>query len=135
MIYAAKTERGARLMLWSLFVLMVVSLVIWVRGDSIGVISALGWIVVLGICAVTLKGSWLQFVTQLLGLQQCLNAVHSVFTLLQLSVATEVHSDASILAEATGLPSYIWAIGWAIFSLALVGLALRHSWAPSARAG
>jgi hypothetical protein len=135
MIYAARTERGARSMLWTLFVLMVISLVIWVRGDSIGVVSGIGWAIVLGICAVTLKGPWLQFVTQFLGLQQCLNAVHSVFTLLQISVATEVHSDATILAEVTGLPSYVWAFGWAGFSLLLVGFALRRSWAQTGPGG
>lgn len=133
MIYAGRTEKGAKSMLWALSALLIVSMLLWVRGDAVGEAAGIGWIVLLGILAATLKGKWAMFGAQFFGLQQCLNAVTSVFTLVQLSVGTEVHSDATILYDATGLPPVLWAVGWTAFSLGLVGWTLRETWNPKLR--
>ena len=131
MIYASRTERGARGMLWALTCLLTFSMIVWVRGDSVGEIAGIGWIVVLAMFATTLKGKPLLFCTQFIGIQQCLNSLTSLLTLVQLSMSTEVHSDATILYDATGIPPVIWALGWSGFSLGLVLWTLRKSWAPA----
>ena len=133
MIYFAKTEKGAKSMLGLLSALLFWSLVVWVRGDVVGEAAGIGWVFMLGLLAYALKGQSLMFCAQILGLQQCLNSVRSLFTLVQLSTSTEVHSDATILYQASGIPPMAWAIGWSGFSLALVVWTLRKSWSPASR--
>jgi len=136
MIYCGRTEKGARITLWSIAAALTFSMIVWVRGDSVGEISGFGWITTIALVALLVKGKPLMFCVQFLGLQQCLNAVRSLFTLVEVSASTEIHSDASILQSATHVPSIVWAVGWSAFSLALVGWTLRRSWAPmSGRAG
>jgi len=130
MIYFGRAEKSARMTLLVLALLLTLSMVMWVRGDQVGIVSGLGWIVALAAMALFLRGAPLVFCCQFLGLQQCLNAVQALFALVEISAGTEVHSDASILQSATGIPSVVWAIGWSAFSLALVVWSLKRSWLP-----
>jgi len=128
MIYFGRTEKLARATLATLAVLLTCSMLLWVRGDVVGVVSGIGWIAVLGVVAVFVRGRPLMFICQFLGLQQCLNAVQSLFVLVDLSAGTELHSDASILQSVTGIPSILWALGWSALSLFLVFVTLRVAW-------
>lgn len=132
MIYFGRSEKGARWTLGMVAALLSLSMLIWVRGDAVGVVSGFGWIVALALGAIFLRGKVSVFFCQFLGLQQCLDAALSLLALVKLSEATEVHSDASILQAATGIPSVVWALGWTAFSLGLMFLALRKSWKPAA---
>ncbi len=131
MLYFGRSEKSARSMLATLAVLLTFSMVVWVRGDVVGEISGAGWICALALMSMFLKQGWLMFSCQFLGLQQCLNSFQSLFTLVKISAETEVHSDASILQSNTGIPSLIWALGWAVFSLVMVAWSLKLSWKPA----
>ena len=130
MIALGNVETSAKKTLGGLAVLLAFSMIVWVRGDSIGVIAGLAWIVILGGIVSFLKGTPLMFVCQFLGIQLCLNSLLSVFALVQLTVATEVHSDASILENLTGIPAIMWALIWSMMSIALVVWTLKKSWVP-----
>lgn len=130
MIALGNLEKSAKHALSALAILLALSMVVWVRGDSTGIIAGLAWIVILAGIVSFVKGRPLMFVCQFLGLQMCLNSLMSVFALVQLTVATEVHSDASILENLTGIPSIFWALIWSMMSVALVVWTLKKSWVP-----
>ena len=130
MIAFGNVEKTAKRALIVLTVMLSFSMVVWVRGDTVGEIAGLAWMVVLVGILCFVKGTPLMFTCQFLGLQQCLNSLLSVFALVKLSVSTDVESDASILEKITGLPAIMWAVIWSIFSIALVVWTLRKSWIP-----
>ncbi len=131
MIYFGRSEKGARATLLVLAAMLTFSMIVWVRGDFVGEVAGVGWIIALPLIALFVRKTPLVFCCQFLGLQQCLNSVKSVFELVQITAATETHSDASILQEATHIPSIVWALAFAAFSLALVLWSLRKSWSPT----
>jgi hypothetical protein len=133
MIYFGRTEKTARLTLISLVALLCMSMVVWVRGDAVGEVSGIGWIVLLVGAALLLKRNGLVFFCQFLGLQQCLSSVQSMFELVKISSVMEVHSDATILQTDTGIPAIVWAMTWSVLSLVLVIWTLKVSWQPSKR--
>lgn len=127
-IYFSRSEKGARNMLRFLAAILALSMLLWVRGDVVGVVSGIGWIAGLAALSIWLKGKSLVFAAQFLGLQQCLNAIQAVYILLGLSAFTEAHSDASILQDATHIPALFWAILWCAISVALITATLRRAW-------
>jgi hypothetical protein len=128
MIYFGRTERGAHTVLRVIAVMLAIGMVLWVKGDTVGVISGIGWVVVLFGLSRFGKGMPLLFATQFLGLQQCLNAIQSVYMLLKISAFTSGHSDAMILQQHTRVPAIVWATLWCAFSLLMIGLTLRKAW-------
>jgi hypothetical protein len=138
-MFFGRTEKSAHMTLRVLFVALMFSMIVWVRGDGVGIASGLAWLAALGALSVWAKGPTLLFATQFIGLQQCLNAVQSLYDLLRISAFTEAHSDAKIMEEVTHIPAIVWALGWCAFSLALVVLGLRRAWStaspPSRPAG
>jgi len=132
-IFSSRTERGARVALGVLAFALLFADVSWVRGDGVGIVSGWAWMLALAVAAIRLKGNWLLFVAQFVGVQQCLNAVQSVYELLQISAHTEAHSDARILQSYVGVPAIVWALLWLVCSLVLVFTALRRSWSQAPR--
>lgn len=65
------------------------------------------------------------FVANFLAVQCIFNSLGDIKTVLALSVYTNHHSDARNLAEMTGIPSVVWALGWGILSLWVVSSAFR----------
>lgn len=132
-IAIARTERGARTVFAVLALTLSVAMVVLVRGDSVGVIAGIGWIAALFLAARFLKGDWAIIGAQFIGIQQCLNALLSIFTLLQISTATELQSDAKIMEKATLIPAVGWALGWAVLSVFLLFITLRKAWRTKPR--
>jgi hypothetical protein len=130
MIALGNMEKSAKRALSALALLLTFSIVVWVRGDTTGIIAGLVWIVILVGVVSFVKGTPLMFVCQFLGLQMCLNSLLAVFSLVQLTVATEAHSDASILESLTGIPAILWALIWSMMSIVLVVWTLKKSWIP-----
>ncbi len=126
-IVAAKTESGARMALRVLGCVLLLGLLIWVRGDAVGIFTAAFWAGAL-VALSFLKGNWLLFATQFIGLQQCAAALRSIYVLLQISAIGEGHSDASLLEEYTHVPAIVWSLGWSALSVTLLYLALRQAW-------
>jgi hypothetical protein len=128
MIVFGKSRTAARNILWGTGAVLLVSLVVWTHGDSIGVMSGLFWALTLWASARFLRGDGPVFAVQFLGLQQCVNAFQSLFTLLKISAFTEGQSDARILGSLTGLPAVLWSLVWILLSLMLMFTAFRVAW-------
>jgi hypothetical protein len=135
-IWFSRSERGARNTLRTLAVAMAIAMLLWVRGDFVGVIAGIAWTSGLLLAATGLKGMPLLFVAQFVGLQQCLNSVTAVYTLLNISLGSDTHSDAMIMQTRTHIPAAAWAFGWCALSLVLIVISLRRAWsAPAERQG
>ncbi|MBS1703620.1 MAG: M50 family metallopeptidase [Armatimonadetes bacterium] len=123
MIQSATNEKAARIWLQVLGGMVLVSNVIWVRGDLVGWTIGLAWPVVILVLASRLKGDSLVFAAQFFAVQQCLNALKSVRDLVLLA-RTDVPTDAQLMAQSTHIPAIVWALLWAGVSLFGIGLAV-----------
>ena len=130
MIALGSSEKNAKRTLSTLAGFLGLSMLVWVRGDTVGVIAGFAWVLILGGMAIFLSGKMLVFCCQFLGLQQCLNSLMSLFALLRLTASTEAHSDASILQSLTGFPSFFFALCWSLFSIILIGFMIKNTWVP-----
>lgn len=131
LIFAARTEDGARTVLRALAIVMAIGMLIWVRGDLVGIITGIAWTLALFGLSGYLKGANLLFAAQFIGVMQCANSVQSLFTLLQISAVTEVHSDAKLMETVTGVPALFWAGTWCVLSGYLLITGLRRAWSDS----
>ena len=133
-IWFSRTEKSAQNTLRLLAFFLGLSMLLWVRGDFVGIISGIGWIGALVGASMYLRGNALLFAAQFVGLQQCLNSIQAVYTLLNISAFSEMHSDALVMQNNTGIPAVAWALGWCAFAMILVVISLRRAWTlPAAR--
>ncbi|MFZ4703277.1 MAG: M50 family metallopeptidase, partial [Candidatus Methylumidiphilus sp.] len=65
------------------------------------------------------------FIANFLGLECIFNGLGDIKTVLALSVYSTSHSDAQNLAELTGIPSVVWALGWGLVSLWVIALTFK----------
>lgn len=128
MIFFSRSERGARATLIVLAVALSLSMVLYVRGDWVGVVSGFAWIGILVALAKFLKAGSVIFASQFIGVMQCLNAGYSILTLLKITAVTEIQSDAALMQKATMVPAMVWAVCWAALSLILLVLTLLRAW-------
>jgi len=127
-IYFSRTEPGARTTLRLLAIILAVGMLLFVRGDVVGLISGYAWVALLFAGQRYIKGPGVIYGAQFLGVQQCLNAFRSIYDLVQISARTERTSDAMILQGATHIPAIVWALGWTAFSAVVVFVTLRSAW-------
>ena len=128
LIAGSRTERGARRTVWIAAGFLLFSLLFFVRGEAIGVVSAVSWIAVLFACGQWLKQGKVIFAAQFLGIQQCITSAHAFLVLLQLTAFTNQHNDAVLLQDETGIPALASSIVWLLMSAAIVFWAVRHAW-------
>ena len=128
MIAQARSEKAALVVLKTLAVILAGSMLLWVRGDPVGIATGILWTLALWTGGIYLRGNAAIFAAQFLGLQQMLAAIHSVYQLLRISAFTEVQSDARLLQDSTGVPAMAWAAGWCLISFSLLAVALRRAW-------
>lgn len=128
-MWRARSEGAARAVLFGLAVFLIGSMLLWVRGDSVGEVAGFVWIGVLATIIRYVKGPSLMFAAQFIGLQQCLQSFLSLNELLKISALTQGDSDARNMQNATGIPAIFWAGIWCAFSIFMVWVALRRSWA------
>lgn len=73
-----------------------------------------------------LRETWADSLLLLLAVQMMLNALDSVFDLVQISAASgATRTDAQIMAQATGIPAIVWAGLWSGLSLLILLATLR----------
>jgi len=132
-IALARTPKAAKVVLVGLGVTLIYSLIVWVRGDLFGQASCVAWIVALWAMAFYLDDDKRLFAAQLIGVQQCVNSIQSVFFLIQISGFGVKQSDAGNMEAATHIPAIVWSVLWCAISLGLMFLALRLSWQASRR--
>ncbi|RYG86068.1 hypothetical protein EON77_04455, partial [bacterium] len=118
------SEAGARVVLGGAAGLLTAGMILYVRGDLIGIVSGIFWIVLLAIAANRLRRDLLPIAAQFLGLVQGLQSLSSLGDLLRISATAQVNSDAQSMATLTGIPALVWAILWAGFSIGATGWAL-----------
>jgi hypothetical protein len=129
MIYFGRTPERAKIALYAISGMLLLSMILWVRGDAVGVVSGLFWMAALFLGGRFLQGGFALFVCQLIGLEQCLNSVSSVSDLLKISLySTEAQSDAATMQSFTYIPATAWATLWCLFSLLMIGVTLRKAW-------
>jgi hypothetical protein len=128
MVYFGRTPLGARRALIALACVVGGALVLWIRGDAVGVVAAIAWTLGLGIAAANLSDDGARTLAQFLGIAQCLASAQAFLVLLQLTASANVQNDAGILAQRTLIPAAVWALAWAVFSLVVLVVTLKHAW-------
>lgn len=131
-MFCSRTEKAAKTTLMALAGVLALDTLIWVRGDAVGFTAGIFWIAALYAMARYFHGPKVLFAAQFVGLQQCLNAATSLYTLLQVSAFSEgTASDATNMQNSSGIPALFWALLWCGFSLLMVTLGLRRAWSES----
>lgn len=133
LISMGRTEKGARTALWALAGTLGFGSLLWLRGDAVGVLTAVFWVAAIAICARSLSGLNLRFASMFLGMQQCLASLQSLWVLLNINAMSgmPIENDAAIAAEMTLIPALFWALLWSGLSLGLMGLGFRRAWSDS----
>ena len=63
-----------------------------------------------------------------LGAQLALDGLHSIQTLFSMTRMGHTHNDAATMAQLTGIPASVWAVGWGLLSLIVIGWAILLFW-------
>jgi hypothetical protein len=90
---------------------------------------AIGLLMLLG--ARNLGERQAMFVTALLSVQLCLNALFDIRDLVWLTTNTNADNDAVFMAQNFGLTPWFWALLWAAGALAILFVSLRAYWRSS----
>ncbi len=122
------SPKGARGMMWTTFGFLALTQVLFLRGDMVGVISLVFWLVALGLLSRYLKDDAVIFAGQFLGMQMCFTSLQAFADLLKISWISDTHSDAKLMQEATGIPDFFWASAWMLFALGVMFIAIRRAW-------
>jgi hypothetical protein len=107
---------------------LAVSMLLWVRGDNVGIASGWFWVVVLGVLGITLRGLPALFAVQFLGVELALASFQSLWVLLRVSAITNLQSDATIAERFSGVPALFWASCWSILGLVTTVGTVRFLW-------
>ncbi|HXH61726.1 MAG TPA: M50 family metallopeptidase [Fimbriimonadaceae bacterium] len=133
LVYFSRTAESARKMLWVAAGFLAFSMVFFVRGETIGVVTGLLWLVALAAGAMLLRGNAAIFATQFLGVQQCLTSAQALLILFEITSNNLGDNDATNMQAFTHVPAVVWAVLWLLFSLFAVGLGIRASWSQRPR--
>ena len=124
-IVSTRSAKLARIAMGSLGVAIILSSVAWVRADWVGVTS--GWSIGTALVLFSLKSNenLLIWVTQFIGIQQCMTSLYSLFVLMKITTGTDLQNDAMLVENATGVSAWIWASAWCAISISAMWLAFR----------
>lgn len=101
-LFLARTEQGARAALYGIAITLGLALAMWIRGDAVGLISAVVAIALLALAARYIKGDALLATAQFFGMYQCLASLQAAFSIIGISSVVQ-ENDAVILQHATGI--------------------------------
>ena len=116
MVMTCRSDRSSVIWLRVLAVLVLLSNILWVRGDVVGWPLGFAWPIVIIFLTMRVRGNYLLFAAQFLAVQQCLNSIKSLRDLVLLS-GSNVTTDAQLLANDTHVPAIVWAILWMAVSV------------------
>ena len=125
---AARVEKRARPILWTIGAFMLFTVLFWMR-NVFGALVVLAWGVALVALARNGSGRVSRFVLSVLAIQVALNAVFSIRTLFLVHGA----SDADTMARLFVAPAWMWAAAWMIASVAMLAWTLRVTRVPRLR--
>jgi hypothetical protein len=121
-LMATAHQKLAQFISLSIFILIALSIIFWVR-DLLTLIIC---IVLLGVFALLLKNKWLhhsQWLLKLISMTVLLNAITSPFYLFD----GRSIGDGATLASLTGLPEFIWVIVWSLLGISALYLLRKKS--------
>jgi hypothetical protein len=127
MIAASRNEKTSTNALGALAIGMGICVLLWVRGDLVGVISGVLWTMVFAALALKLPKANAPAICAFFGLQLCLTSAHAILVLLEISRSTDQHSDAMNMQNATGIPAMAWATLWTLISAIGVFLGFKRA--------
>src|SRR5205085_2502672 len=108
LIFFSRDALSARRSLIALACLLFVEDLLWLRGDTVGMVSGFFYLMVFVVLGLALRGWAAILVAQFVGLQQCLAALGAVVYLVNPRVLAFSDNDASILQNQTGVPAILW---------------------------
>jgi hypothetical protein len=120
LMVAARVQKWTRGILLALGAFMLFTLVVWMR-NLFGFAVVLAWGVALLALARRGLGNAPRLVLSLLAIQVALNSVYDIRVLFLIDGGP---SDAATMARLFLLPSWIWATGWMVLSVAMLGATL-----------
>lgn len=124
LILLAARGVASRVLLMVLDVALGLLCLLFVR-NVFGIVTGLALAAAMFLAGYRLRPPWSDMVLLVLALQLVLDGFNSLFTLLRLSAASNVQTDAMSMAQATGIPAVVWTVIWAAISLAMLLLTLR----------
>ncbi|GMV27934.1 MAG: hypothetical protein AMXMBFR59_00590 [Rhodanobacteraceae bacterium] len=124
LILLAARGVASRVLLMVLGVALGLLCLLFVR-NVFGIVTGLALAAAMFLAGYRLRPPWSDMVLLVLALQLVLDGFNSLFTLLRLSAASNVQTDAMSMAQATGIPAVVWTVIWAAISLAMLLLTLR----------
>ena len=127
-VLVASTAKRARHLMLGLAVTLGFSVLLFVRGDLVGLASGVLWAATFAILWFRGQPTALRWVGQFIGVQLCLTSLQSFSVLIRASTVSGINSDASIMQDATGVPAVFWAVLWAGIALAVVVTTLYGAW-------
>lgn len=126
-IVLSASQKSAQWVLRTISVVLGLSMILWVRGDLVGILSGLGWTIAL--FALSIRASdFALAAAQFVGVQQCLNGLRLLHTLFFVSTTSNATTDATILARMTFIPAPVWAFIWSGLGLVAVIFGLKIAW-------
>jgi hypothetical protein len=138
LILLAARGVASRVLLMVLGVILGALCLLFVR-NLFGIATGLALAAAMFLAGYRLRPPWSDIVLLVLALQLVLDGFNSLFTLLRLSTASNVQTDALSMAQATGVPAVVWTVVWAAISLAMLFFTLRFAYRrrtePAASAG
>lgn len=127
LLMASRTPESARKAMGILVAVMAVGSVLWLRGDLVGLLTALAWLAGLTVILKRADAGAVRWTGQFVGLLLVL-ASWDAFRTLWLVSQTGSHSDAMNMQMSTGIPAVYWAGFWALMSLAATIWGLVQAW-------
>lgn len=133
LILLAARGLSARTLLTALGILLGLMCLLFVR-NLFGIATGLAIAAALVLAGRRLRPPWSDVLLLVLALQLVLDGFNSLFTVLRLSTAGSVQTDALSMAQATGIPAVVWAVLWTVLSLAMLFVTLRLAYRRRAAA-
>lgn len=127
LILLAARGVASRVLLMVLGVILGALCLLFVR-NLFGIATGLALAAAMFLAGYRLRPPWSDIVLLVLALQLVLDGFNSLFTLLRLSAASNVQTDALSMAQATGVPAVVWTVVWAAISLAMLFFTLRFAY-------
>lgn len=127
LILLAARGVASRVLLMVLGLALALLCLLFVR-NLFGIGTGLALAAAMFLAGYRLRPPWSDMVLLVLALQLVLDGFNSLFTLLRLSAASTVQTDAMSMAQATGIPAVVWTVIWAAVSLAMLLLTLRFAY-------
>lgn len=124
LILLAARGVASRVLLMVLGLALALLCLLFVR-NLFGIATGMALAAAMFLAGYRLRPPWSDMVLLVLALQLVLDGFNSLFTLLRLSAASNVQTDAMSMAQATGIPAVVWTVIWAAISLAMLLLTLR----------